>query len=308
MISIIVPIYNAAKYLDECLHSIKNQTYEDIEVICVNDGSTDDSSSIVKKYSTTDPRFKLIEQENGGVSSARNTALDAVSGDYLCFVDSDDIISVNHIQTLYNQVCNYDVAVTSYTRNIEFLGNDITEEGSIDSITYIKKIIGELILHPQIVCILYKTNIIRDNDLSFTVGCVRNEDAEFFIKYLANTSKVHFSNYIGYFYRDNEQSAVHKFNEKSLTFIEADKRISQYLVDRNIYPLNNYIMSSSVQYFAYKCARQKNRNIYTLLHERYDVRNEMKKMMYFPRKARVAIACLYLIVGKKLFYKLMSFA
>ena len=306
MVSIIIPIFNSENFLDDCLKSISNQTFKDIEVICINDGSTDRSSEIVKKYSVLDSRFELIEQTNGGVSSARNRALEAVKGEYICFVDSDDIISENHIATLYKLVQGYDVAVTSYTRDLNCLGSKGSEEDFLESNAYIKQIIGEQILRPQIVCMLYKTQIIKDNNLSFTLGCVRNEDAEFFIKYLANITKVHTCNYIGFYYRENEQSAVHKFNEKSLTFIEADRRISKYLQERNIYPSVNYIMSSSVQYFVYKCARQKNKDMYDLVHEKYDVRNEMKNMLRFPRKARVIIAYLYLLSGKKLFYKIMS--
>lgn len=308
MISIIVPIYNSEKYLDECLQSILNQTFDDYEVICVDDGSTDKSLSICQKFANADTRFKLIGQENGGVSAARNRAIKEAKGEYICFVDSDDIIGQEYLSSLFQGIQGYDISVIGYTRTIGSLNRNQTNSIVLKSTDYIKLIIDEKITHPQIVCMLYKSSIIRDCSLSFYVGCVRNEDAEFYIKYLANTSSAHICDYVGYYYRDNSDSAVHKFNEKSLTFIEADRRISAYLSNKSIYPVNNYIMSSSVQYFVFKTARQKNQEIYNLVHERYEVRNEMKKMLHFPRFSRKIVSLCYLLLGKHFFYRLVSMA
>ena len=115
-VSIIVPIYNTAKYLDKCLSSIANQTYTNIEVILVNDGSTDDSLSIIQKYINDDERFSLINIENSGVSIARNMALDIVSGDYITFCDSDDFLEKDAILLMVNLAKNnkIDVLRTTY--------------------------------------------------------------------------------------------------------------------------------------------------------------------------------------------------
>lgn len=307
MISIIVPIYNAELYLFDCLESIASQSYPDFEVLCINDGSTDNSELICRKFSETDQRFKFFSQQNAGVSAARNMALSYAVGDYICFVDSDDVISPDHLKTFMELISGYDIAVTGYTRNRASLGTAASKKLQFGAKQYIKNIINEAIIHPQIVCMLYRRDVIKNANLRFTVGCVRNEDAEFFTKYLANVETVNSSDYVGYYYRENETSAVHKFNEKSLTFIEADRRISQYLVERDIYPISNYIMSSSVQYFVYKCARQQNKEIYSLVHERYDVRKEMAKMIRFPRISRRLVALMYLVLGEKLFYRLVGF-
>lgn len=92
MISIIVPVYNVEKYLPQCLDSLVNQTYRDIEIICVNDGSTDNSQEILEKYAATDERVVIVCQENQGLSGARNTGIDAARGEWIMFVDSDDWI------------------------------------------------------------------------------------------------------------------------------------------------------------------------------------------------------------------------
>src|SRR5690606_32725285 len=92
-ISIIIPIYNASAFLEKCIDSVINQSYDNLEIILINDGSTDSSLDICKKYANSDDRIKLINKENGGVSSARNMGLEVVTGDYIGFVDSDDYIS-----------------------------------------------------------------------------------------------------------------------------------------------------------------------------------------------------------------------
>ena len=104
LISIVIPIYNAEKYLEECLNSIKNQTYKNFEVIMVNDGSKDESETICKRFLEYDARFRYFTKENGGVSSARNLGLDNVKGDFITFIDSDDWIAENHLELLINSI------------------------------------------------------------------------------------------------------------------------------------------------------------------------------------------------------------
>ena len=100
LVSIIVPIYNTAKYLPKCLDSILNQTYQNLEIILVDDGSTDDSGTIAKNYAKKDSRIKVIHQENAGQSSARNLGLKKSTGEYISFIDSDDEIKSNFISNL----------------------------------------------------------------------------------------------------------------------------------------------------------------------------------------------------------------
>ena len=101
LISIIVPIYRVEEYLDKCLSSIINQTYKNLEIILVNDGSDDNSIKIAKKYAKKDERIKIIEEDNKGLSCARNTGINASTGKYITFVDSDDFIEENYIEVLY---------------------------------------------------------------------------------------------------------------------------------------------------------------------------------------------------------------
>ena len=135
LISVIVPVYNVEEYLEECLESIKHQTYTDIEVILVNDGSTDNSKEICEKYCRQDNRFKLINQENQGLSEARNVGIRESIGEYIYFVDSDDMIKTDILQTLLSFMkddvdivgCNYSTKkedlILQTSPNIVFQGN-----------------------------------------------------------------------------------------------------------------------------------------------------------------------------------------
>jgi glycosyltransferase involved in cell wall biosynthesis len=118
-ISVIIPVYNVEKYLRECLDSVVNQTIKDIEIICVNDGSTDGSLDILNEYCSNDDRFVIINQENQGLSVARNNGLNSASGDYVAFIDSDDyLLNNDYFEKLYNACEKYsaDIAVAGIIR------------------------------------------------------------------------------------------------------------------------------------------------------------------------------------------------
>ena len=105
LLSVVVPVYNAAKFLPHCLDSLCGQTYRNLEIVCVNDGSTDDSLAVLKKYASRDTRIKVIRQENAGVSAARNRGLDAATGELVTFVDADDWLEPNTYETAVQAFC-----------------------------------------------------------------------------------------------------------------------------------------------------------------------------------------------------------
>lgn len=118
-VSVIIPVYNVEKYLRDCLDSVVNQTIKDIEIICVNDGSTDGSLYILNEYCSNDDRFVIINQENQGLSVARNNGLNSASGDYIAFIDSDDyLLNNDYFEKLYNACEKYsaDIAVAGIIR------------------------------------------------------------------------------------------------------------------------------------------------------------------------------------------------
>ncbi|MBR5482907.1 MAG: glycosyltransferase, partial [Alphaproteobacteria bacterium] len=113
-ISIIIPIYNVQNYLEKCLDSVKNQTFKNWEAICVNDGSTDNSLEILQQYAENDERFVVINQENGGVSSARNTGLNSATGKYIMFLDGDDFIHPQCMEIAHKTIKDTDTNVCDF--------------------------------------------------------------------------------------------------------------------------------------------------------------------------------------------------
>lgn len=119
LVSVIVPVYKVEQYLARCVNSIRRQTFEDLEIILVDDGSPDDCGSICDKFSLEDSRIKVIHKENGGLSDARNAGIDVATGDYVVFVDSDDWLDLDMIDLLYRVLkkCHADICECSY-RNV----------------------------------------------------------------------------------------------------------------------------------------------------------------------------------------------
>lgn len=106
MISIIIPVYNVEQYLDKCLQSVINQTYQDIEIILVDDGSSDSSGILCDKWKEKDSRIKVIHKSNGGLSNARNVGIEQANGEYLMFIDSDDIVANDLCKVLFEMLKN----------------------------------------------------------------------------------------------------------------------------------------------------------------------------------------------------------
>lgn len=138
LVSCIVPVYNVEKYLDKCVESIVNQTYKNIEIILIDDGSSDNSPNICDKWKERDSRIIVIHKKNGGLSTARNVGLDRMTGEWVVFVDSDDYIHSQYIEVLLFAVNKYKVDLAS-CNYVEVNENNIIEEEKIKSIKYIKK-------------------------------------------------------------------------------------------------------------------------------------------------------------------------
>lgn len=125
LVSVVVPIYNVERYLEECVHSILKQTYHNLEIILVDDGSTDESGKICDALGKLDSRIQVIHKQNGGLSAARNTGIEAATGSYLVFIDSDDYIENQYVEKLYRSLeeNRSDIAVCGYNR--------VSEDGKI---------------------------------------------------------------------------------------------------------------------------------------------------------------------------------
>ena len=130
MISIVIPVYNVEKYLRECLDSIINQTFKDLEIICVNDGSPDNSLSILQEYAAKDSRVVIISKENGGYASAINTGIDVAQGEFIQIVESDDFCDINMCKDMYEKIKDSDadfITADFYTLRPILFGNKLKQ-------------------------------------------------------------------------------------------------------------------------------------------------------------------------------------
>lgn len=308
MISIIIPIYNAEKWLNDCLYSIAQQSYEDFEVLMVDDGSKDGSAAICKQHVERDKRFKYFYQQNAGVSVARNTGLDNATGDWVCFVDSDDMIDKHHLREMLKCSDQADTVWCGFSTEEDGLGKK-SNESEITKEDLIRDIIFEKGKKPQLWSLLYRRNIIEKNKLRFTPGCVRNEDYEFFMKYLTFCERPIVRNgYVGYYYRQNPQSVMHQRRSKNsvLMSIAAATNVGHAVQRIGIISNKDMLTSYTVTGFLYNMSREKNREVYDLLHERYPIKSCVKESLRTGGLRAKCAALAYIIAGRKLFYKLLS--
>ncbi len=179
LISVIVPVYNTAELLPKCIDSILTQTYSNLEVILVNDGSSDNSGNICDEYAKKDSRIKVIHKENGGVSEARNVALDTVNGDYVIFVDSDDYLEPTIYETLINLSYehNCDISICSYTTYREdgstffFMNSDEIE--IMDKAKAVSDLLEDERLQSHMWNKLYKAKLF--NDIRFPTASIMED-------------------------------------------------------------------------------------------------------------------------------------
>ena len=231
MISVIVPVYNIEEYLPRCLDSILAQTYTELEIILVDDGSTDCSGVICDQYAKKDKRIKVIHKENGGVSSARNIGLDRATGEYIGFVDGDDLLDDKMFEVLLKnaeeQKC--DISCCQFA-TIDLQGNQKSIYNDISQILNSEYIISNFFFDPfikelmySVYSKIYKYSLIEElRYKSYSYG----EDILFVFETLERSQKVYYDNYVGYYYVQRENSAMTAaFSKKRLEYINAIKEI-----------------------------------------------------------------------------------
>ena len=185
LVSVIVPIYNVEKFLTKCLRSLTEQTFRDIEIICINDGSVDNSLEIIKNFAKNDERVILINQANQGVSMARNNGLKNAKGNFILFVDGDDYVSPDFVEKLYLKAVETGADIvasnTVYVKNSKLIKDNFISKQTFKIKKRILSSIYDKAVFAKTVVIwgkLYSAEFIRKNNLKFRKGC-RFEDNEF---------------------------------------------------------------------------------------------------------------------------------
>lgn len=262
-ISVIIPVYNVEKYLKECLDTILNQTFSDFEVICVNDGSTDNSLIILEEYAKNDKRFKIISQENQGQGVAKNKGIDLAKGDYILFVDPDDWIELNTFEIMYKKFLETDVDVIQFDYNLHYetgkycdtkaykkklkrYFNYSIKNGDIYNWNYIsKKQLHNMSLYASDKA--YKMDFIKQNNIKFAPN-KNGEDHIFSFEANLLANEILYLNKSFYHYRKRNGSAVNKVSDENFCVFENIKLIKSFLITNNFYEeysnsFNEYVIN-----------------------------------------------------------------
>lgn len=285
-ISVVMPVYNVEKYLEESINSVLNQTFKNFELICVNDGSTDNSPEILKKYSKYE-NIKIINQKNSGSGAARNTGLKHSNGDYIYFMDSDDYIEPTTLEDLYNNAIRNDSDIVIY-KIARFNDKEVDySRGGFDLDNYLKDIdftnytfnykkIKPYVLNRSFsACLkLYKKEFLDGyNNFYFDTG-ILFEDVSFHVKVMLRAEKISFVPKFLYYYRKTPNSIITSHASREDIF-ETVNIVENFLKENNYYDefydefqyfkftqISQYIMQSNTdEYFLKSKNELKNINI-----------------------------------------------
>ncbi len=250
MISIILSVYNGDQWLEKSLDSIYNQTYKNFEVVCVNDGSTDDTDKICRKYQENHSNFQYITQENHGLAYSRNVGVEQAQGDYLTFVDADDLIADEMLEYMNSLIVRYRVSV-AYTKLLPFTDenhikkHDIIKETVCDTKASIKKYFKEK--SGNVCAGIFKKSLF--DDIRFIEGMIYEDNLPK-LKLLMKASKVVFSSAEMYYYRCTEDSITReKANCRNFDILKIGY-LQEQLMQREIPYIYKKVKSAHIEMIA----------------------------------------------------------
>ncbi len=294
MVSVIVPVYQVEKYIKSCIISLLKQTYSDIEIIVVNDGTKDDSIRIAEKLlSKGKIKYKIINKENGGLSSARNCGLIVSSGEYVAFVDSDDTVQEEYVETLINgaKKMNTDISIGMFQmikngdtpKNIQSLPDYIylSRENTLNDFLYRR-------ITPAPWCVLYRKSFLIENGLKFNENVKFSEDQEFFWRAFNVSKGISYTDRIIYNYYIRKGSIT---TDPKLT-----KIMSGYLAIKSIAKkidfgdtnINKYLLARWVMGTLHNTAKYCSRDFYIEMYNAMKAQKLLKQLYSFEDiKARV---------------------
>lgn len=236
LVSVVIPVYNIQDYISECIESVLSQSYSNIEIVIVNDGSTDNSGDIAESYVKTsaNSRIRVVHQKNTGVSAARNKALDSVSGEYILFVDGDDVLHRDYVGTLVSGFNSSEVGMTvcGYARSVDELG----EGGKIASVLDKECLITEVLYGSAIdsgpFCKMFRTEYLKDVrfDESVKVG----EDFKLLLDLAFKVrGRVLFTGRKLYYYRRRPGSAMNSsYSKNYMSYLDVIEKSASMVLDR----------------------------------------------------------------------------
>src|SRR5574344_641185 len=261
-VSVIIPVYNVENLLNRCLDSLIKQTFSNIEIIMIDDGSTDNSYKIMKEYSKKDSRFLSRTQKNSGPAIARNNGLNIATGKYVMFVDSDDYVDENYIEIYYNEIfnSNYDVIMGGYTK---IIGNKIDFKRILNNKDFSKYVV------PAPYAKIYKYSFLKQHKIEF-LDTKSSEDVYFNMEVIYNGANIKCINNTGYYYYFNPISisnTSHKGFNSKVNIIELLDAINYKKMD-NI-ELHRYFIIRYVIWYLLYSGKQSTSEKFNEYYEKY---------------------------------------
>jgi glycosyltransferase involved in cell wall biosynthesis len=270
-ISVIIPVYNVEKYLSQCLDSVINQTFKDFECICVNDGSTDNSLTILQEYSNKDNRIKIINQKNSGSSIARNKALRQSIGQYIAFIDSDDFVSNDYLEKLIT-VAEKENSDIVYCRHKMYYPLDNRYENGPNREKLIKlffeyskskgenkqiKYILDIVENSRSICMkLYKSEVIKNNNIYFFENIFAEMDYSFNILINLYSRKISLLDEELYYYRKQISSITSKKKTFRINAINSFICLTKEMEKRNLLKNNEILKKFILSHFTFNIGKK----------------------------------------------------
>ncbi len=246
-VSIIVPVFNTENYVYKCLTSVINQTYSNIEVILINDGSTDKSENICYEFSKLDSRIKFINRENRGVSYTRNQGIEESTGKYICFIDSDDYIQNNYIENMLKHMENSDLITCAYAiefknkkRNIIF-GENIKDYNRDEAL---KLMFSSNMYKGFLWNKLFKKEIIVKEKIRFNNDISMCEDLLFVYEYIFYSKEIRYIPEVGYFYKMRKSSLSNNLKNIETALLAYESIFA--LLNKNNIEFDIYLLESFI--------------------------------------------------------------
>lgn len=311
LVSIIVPVFNVEKYLKECLDSILNQTYENIEVILVDDGSSDSSGKICDEYLKKDSRIKVFHKTNGGLSDARNYGVENSNGEYIIFVDSDDYLSKYTLEFSIKEIKEQNAEILVFAMKREKKEKEILEYKK--NIFNREEGIIELFkgnLYRFSACgKIYKSNIVKK--YQFPKGKIHEDQATTY-KYFLEANKIVYIDYIGYIYYRRENSILtKKYNIKRLDSFEHWNNIilalkrENFKIREQVYLRYAYWILDNLNYILNSQNKEKAKLKYLFLIKSKIKIYRFQLLRY--NKINIKIQLILFFINYKIFYKLKNY-
>ena len=313
LISVIVPIYNVEKYLSRCLESIINQTYSNIEIICINDGSKDNCKDILDEFIKKDKRIKIIKKENGGLSDARNKGIEIASGKYITFVDSDDVITNDYVEYLYNLIKKYDTKISICNREIVWESYEKSKEkiekenGFKEEKLTAEQAFRNMLLDQGIDICAYAKMYERSlwKEIRYPVGTVYEDSATTY-KLLDSTDFIAYGTKKCYFYiaRPGSISKHKGFDEREFDYINNTNMMLEYIGNKysnlEIELKRYYVYSKFRIYRMLLYTNPRNKELEKICREEINkYKYEVLKFKETPRRDKLAIRMLS--IGREFF-------